>query len=570
MNTHFLECGATPLGLYPVVDSVDWIKKLLPLGISTIQLRIKDKAADQLEKEIAKAVEVAEHYKARLFINDYWPLAIKYKAYGVHLGQEDLDSADLEKILKAGLRLGVSTHSLFEIDRILPIRPSYLAFGPIFPTSSKAMPFVPQGITKLAHWVDQLNYPVVAIGGINQERLAGILETGVSGIAMISAITQAADPLFAAKEMMDLVNEYQKTTLTKTETGRYAQHLKLPEIGISGQLKLKSARVLCIGAGGLASPLLLYLAAAGVGNLGIVDNDTLELTNLQRQILYKTEQVGLKKAELAELELKKLNPDINIQIYAERLSINNAADIMKDYDIVADCSDNFATRYLVNDMCFNLKKPFVSASVNQFEGQCSLFLGTEGPCYRCLFPTPPPSEFTPSCEEAGVLGVLPGILGTLQAGEILKWILQKGALLQARLLSFDLLQMKFKEFTYQKNSDCEICVSRKSAADLLVSESCFEGVNSISVSELKELLFQDSNVLLLDVRSREEHERANIGGLLISLNELPGRLNELDSERPIVVYCHSGKRSLTAAKTLLNANYARVKYLEGGMLAWNA
>ncbi|HYF98444.1 MAG TPA: molybdopterin-synthase adenylyltransferase MoeB [Coxiellaceae bacterium] len=358
--------------------------------------------------------------------------------------------------------------------------------------------------------------------------------------------------------------------LTQLELSRYQQQLKLPEIGVEGQLKLKAARVLCVGAGGLAAPLLLYLAAAGIGTLSIVDNDQLELSNLQRQILYGTSDLGRDKVQLTQERLINLNPEIKIEIHTERLNLSNATELIAHYDLVADCSDNFATRYLVNDFCHQLKKPLVTASIDRFNGQCTFFSNTtKSPCYRCLFPRPPRADLIPNCAEGGVLGVLPGIVGTIQATEILKWILGIGSLLTERLLTINSLDMSFREFKFSQNPECELCVHAKTATELLVSEYCADDP-FISVQALKESITQKRDLLLLDVRSVAEHQESNIGGVLIPLDELTQRLAELSSAKDIVVYCRSGKRSQAAVELLSKANYSSVKYLRGGILAYLA
>lgn len=245
--------------------------------------------------------------------------------------------------------------------------------------------------------------------------------------------------------------------ITPEEISRYSQQLKLPDVGLVGQAKLKNARVLCIGAGGLGSSLLLYLAAAGVGTIGIVDDDSVELSNLQRQVLYQTEHVGQKKAIIAKQQLMALNPHLNIDAYTERFHLENAAALINSYDIIADCSDNFPTRYLINDIRFSLKKPYVFASISQYKGQCSFFVAEKGPCFRCLFPSISPLEMIPNCSEAGVLGVLPGLLGIIQATEILKWILKNSETMLGELLMIDILKMDFQKFHLSKNPKCRTC-----------------------------------------------------------------------------------------------------------------
>lgn len=352
--------------------------------------------------------------------------------------------------------------------------------------------------------------------------------------------------------------------LSTHEITRYAQHIKLENIGLSGQLKLKNARVLCVGAGGLASPLLLYLAASGVGTLGIVDNDQVELSNLQRQVLYQDQHVGQKKVAIAQQQILALNPDVNVITHLVRLSAENAKEIISSYDIIADCTDNFATRYLINDTCFLLDKPFSSASIAQFEGQCTLFLGKKGPCYRCLFPLSLNKKTIPNCSEGGVLGVLPGILGMVQAAEIVKFILGIGEGLSGRLWLFDLLKMQSREIHYAQNPACELCVQQNVPSFLYPQEDCSMN-NEISVQELHDRLSQKEPIFLLDVRTIEERNSYNIGGTFIPLLELSERVNELDPNVHIVTYCRSGGRSLQAVEILNDAGFKSVRSLRGGV-----
>jgi sulfur-carrier protein adenylyltransferase/sulfurtransferase len=358
------------------------------------------------------------------------------------------------------------------------------------------------------------------------------------------------------------------THLSADEIMRYAQQIKLPEMGQNGQKKLKYARVLCIGLGGLGSPLLLYLAAAGVGKLGIVDHDKVELTNLQRQILYRSHHLGQAKSISAREQLLALNSSIEVNSYTEKLTQDNADELISQYDIIADGSDNFATRYLIHDTCFKFNKPYVYASAGQFQGYCAIFhANQENPCLRCLFPyaTSPTSV---NCATGGVIGVLPGLLGVLQATEIIKWILKIGTGLVKRLLMVDLLAMSFKDIYLSKNLDCQLCVYREFAHDEPISAiACPEDRTlknyALSAKQLIHLL-QKSNTSLVDVRSEAEHKDKNIGGKLIPLIELPYRLNELDLNYTIILYCLSGKRSLQAIKILLAAGFTSVKYLRKG------
>lgn len=357
--------------------------------------------------------------------------------------------------------------------------------------------------------------------------------------------------------------------LSVDEIMRYAQQIKLAEIGLEGQKKLKQARVLCIGLGGLGSPLLLYLAAAGIGTLGIIDDDQVELTNLHRQILYRSQDLNQSKAMLAKQQLLALNPCIEVQAYPERLTKNNVDEFINQYDIIADGSDNFATRYLIHDSCFKFNKPYVYASAGQFQGYCAIFhanAAAENPCLRCLFPNSAPN-INVNCATQGVIGVLPGLLGILQATEIIKWILKLGSSLVKRLLTVDLLSMTFQEIHLHKNPDCQFCIYREFVEEPIVESVCSETLSfkeyAISAQQLLHLL-QKNHTSLIDVRSAAEHNDKNIGGQLIPLIELPERLNELNVNHTIIVYCHSGKRSLAALKLLLAAGFTSVKYLKNG------
>jgi adenylyltransferase/sulfurtransferase len=338
---------------------------------------------------------------------------------------------------------------------------------------------------------------------------------------------------------------------------RYAQQIKLPSIGINGQEKLQQARVLCVGAGGLASPLLLYLAAAGVGSLGIIDDDRVELSNLQRQILYTTNDIGKKKAAQAKQALSNLNHHVNVSVHPYRITHSNVEEIISHYDIIADCSDNFTTRYLINDACFKLSKPFVFASIHQFSGQCATIYPQKG-CFRCLFPNSPGVEGLPRCDMGGVIGVLPGLLGVIQATEVLKYILGIGELLIGRFVSIDILSLQWSEFNWSQDPNCALCM-----LDQLENVS-----EEISVTELKDKIQNSNSLFLLDVRTPEEHAMFNIGGKLIPLQELSERLNELNREDDIIIYCHLGQRSLSALELLKKAHFSRVRSLAGGLRAW--
>jgi adenylyltransferase/sulfurtransferase len=358
-------------------------------------------------------------------------------------------------------------------------------------------------------------------------------------------------------------------SLTLDEMNRYAQQLKLDSIGLEGQLKLKNARVLCVGAGGLGSSLLLYLAAAGIGTIGIVDDEVIELSNLHRQILYQHSHIGNKKAIIAKQQLSLLNPSIDIYAYSERINLNNISELISQYDIVADCSDNFVTRYLINDACFYQNKPYVFASISEFTGQCSLFLGKQSPCFRCLFPYKPIMSTVLDCNAGGVLGVLPGLFGVIQATEIIKWILKLGDTLAGYLLVVDILKMQFRKFHLTQSPECLCCVLQQPLAVVTQSETCSNG-HAISAKELCKKLEAQENILLLDVRTLKEHQTFNLGGILIPLAELSCRLVELDADQPIIVYCQSGKRSIQAVNVLMEANFNQVSYLQGGISAWQA
>ena len=369
-------------------------------------------------------------------------------------------------------------------------------------------------------------------------------------------------------------------SLSKEEVLRYSRHLIMPEVGMDGQLKLKQAKVLCIGTGGLGAPLGLYLAAAGVGRIGLVDFDTVDFTNLQRQVLFGTSDVGRPKIEAAAAHLRNLNPLIQIDSFETRLTSENALDLFKDYDIIVDGTDNFPTRYLVNDACVLLGKPNVYGSIFRFEGQITIFGAPGGPCYRCLYPEPPPPGLVPSCAEGGVLGVLPGIVGTIQAAETLKLIIGKGDPLIGRLLLFDALGMKFRELKLRKSPECPVCGDHPTVTKLIdYAEFCgIRGeeapappttVPEMTPRELKSRLDKGDDIYILDVREPHEYQICNIGGHLIPLGDLSSRVNELDSSREIVAHCRSGKRSAEASEFLRKAGFRKIWNLKGGILAWS-
>jgi sulfur-carrier protein adenylyltransferase/sulfurtransferase len=365
--------------------------------------------------------------------------------------------------------------------------------------------------------------------------------------------------------------------LSHAEVLRYSRHLLLPEVGVEGQRKLKAARVLTIGAGGLGSPLSLYLAAAGVGTIGIVDFDVVDLTNLQRQIVHGTATLGTPKLESAKSRLTDLNPNVNVESHEARLTAENALEIIREYDIVVDGTDNFPTRYLVNDACVLLGKPNVYGSIFRFEGQASLFYAKEGPCYRCLYSEPPPPGLVPSCAEGGVLGVLPGIIGSIQALETIKWIIGAGDLLIGRLVLFDALKLRFRELKLRKDPDCPICGKNPTIHELIDYEA-FCGIGAepdyagpeINVEELqREREAKGDELVLIDVREPHEWEIAHIeGARLIPLGQLPERLGELDGHTEIVTQCHHGARSMKALQILKGAGFGKVRSLAGGIDAW--
>ena len=366
--------------------------------------------------------------------------------------------------------------------------------------------------------------------------------------------------------------------LSDEERLRYSRHLLMPEVTIEGQRRLKAARVLCIGAGGLGSPALLYLAAAGVGTLGLVDFDTVDLSNLQRQILHGTSDVGRKKSESARDRLQDTNPHVSLEVHDCRFSSENAQELVARYDVVVDGSDNFATRYLSNDVCVWAKKPNVYGSVFRFDGHCSVFaphLG--GPCYRCLFPEPPEPGSVPNCAEAGVLGVVPGIIGLIQAVETIKLILKLGEPLVGRLLSFDALKMKFRDFSLRPDPECPVCGEHPSIHEPIDYEGfCHPrreagaaAIPTISVDELKQKLEEKHEMMILDVREPFEFDIASIeGSTLIPLDQLADRLGELASEQQIIAVCKSGVRSAHAVQLLQRSGFTKSFNLQGGVDAW--
>jgi adenylyltransferase/sulfurtransferase len=369
--------------------------------------------------------------------------------------------------------------------------------------------------------------------------------------------------------------------LSGAERRRYGRHLVIPEVGEEGQRRLKAGSVLLVGAGGLGSPLALYLAAAGVGRLGVVEFDRVDESNLQRQVLYGHPDVGRPKLEAARERLAAVNPHVTVVPHAERLSAANALELIRGYDVVADGSDNFAARYLVNDACVMLGKPDVWGAIARFEGQLSVFWAARGPCYRCLFPEPPPPGVVQSCAEAGVLGVLPGIVGCLQANEVIKLLLGAGEPLLGRLLVFDALGVRFRELKLKKDPACPVCGERPTQRGLVEYEehcglpapAAAEGAMEpleIDVDEVARWRQEGRDFDLLDVRQPGEHAVATIeGARLVPLRELPQRLGELDPSRPLVVYCHHGMRSLHAVQLLRSQGFQRARSMAGGIDAWS-
>ena len=375
-----------------------------------------------------------------------------------------------------------------------------------------------------------------------------------------------------------------QTDLTSDEIKRYSRHLIMPEVGVDGQKKLKAGSVLCIGAGGLGSPAAMYLAAAGVGRIGIVDFDVVDFSNLQRQLLHGTSSVGRSKLESARDRLSDLNPHIEIDTYETTVSSENALDLFKPYDVILDGTDNFPTRYLVNDACVLAGKPNAYGSIFRFEGQASVFATKEGPCYRCLYPEPPPPGLVPSCAEGGVLGVLPGIIGVIQATEAIKLILGVGEPLIGRFLIYDALKMRFRELKLRKDPECPVCGTHPTVTKLIdyeqfcgirpepaAAQATGAGVNQFETTsvDLKKRLDAGDDVFILDVREPNEYQICRIpGSVLIPLGELPRRYAELPADKDIVAHCKMGGRSAKAMEFLQSVGFKRVKNLRGGILDW--
>jgi adenylyltransferase/sulfurtransferase len=369
------------------------------------------------------------------------------------------------------------------------------------------------------------------------------------------------------------------TQLSNEEIQRFSRHLILPEVGMEGQIKLKNAKVLLVGTGGLGAPLGLYLAAAGIGTIGLVDFDVVDVSNLQRQVIHGTKDIGRKKIDSAADRMLDINPHLKIVKHEVPLTSENAKEIVAQYDIVADGTDNFPTRYLVNDVCVLLNKPNVYGSIFRFEGQCSIFATADGPCYRCLYPEPPPPGLVPSCAEGGVLGILPGTVGLIQATEVVKLILGVGTPLTGRLMLYDALNMKFRELKLRRNPDCPS--GQCSVVKELIDYKEFCGVpdapaappvrtGDLEVTEVKAMIDSGEDFILVDVREPHEYQIASIAkATLIPLGQLPMRLSELPKDANIVCHCKSGMRSAKAVDLLKQSGYSRVRNMKGGILAWS-
>lgn len=396
------------------------------------------------------------------------------------------------------------------------------------------------------------------------------------------ALTTLERPKGAYASSFHLAQDSEPIEFSKEEILRYSRHLIMPEVTLEGQKKLKAAKVLCIGTGALGSPISMYLAAAGVGTLGLVDFDVVDFTNLQRQVVHRTENVGKPKLDSAEQTLKEINPLIDIIKHETMVTSENALDLLKDYDLVIDGTDNFPTRYLVNDACVLLGKPNVYGSIFRFEGQLTVFYAKDGPCYRCLYPEPPPPGLVPSCAEGGVFGVLPGVIGSLQAVEAIKLILGIGKPMIGRLLLFDALGLSFKELKLRKNPECPICGEHPTITQLIdynefcgvgrgnEGEDLLDASEEITPTELQSLRDSGKGPIVVDVREPYEYAIAKIPGTkLVPLGTVPERLHEFDTTDEIVLHCKSGKRSAEALQIFKQAGFKRLKNLKGGILAWS-
>jgi sulfur-carrier protein adenylyltransferase/sulfurtransferase len=368
-------------------------------------------------------------------------------------------------------------------------------------------------------------------------------------------------------------------SLTPDEIRRYSRHLIIPDVAMDGQKRLKNAKVLCVGAGGLGSPALMYLAAAGVGTLGIIDFDVVDESNLQRQVIHGQSDVGRSKAESARDSVKEINPLVNVPLHQERLDSSNAMRIFADYDLIVDGTDNFATRYLVNDACVLLGKPYVWGSIYRFDGQASVFWADYGPCYRCLYPEPPPPGMVPSCAEGGVLGVLCGSVGSIQVTEAIKVLTGVGDPLVGRLMIYDALEMTYRSVKVRKDPECPLCGKNPTITELIdyeafcgaVSDEAQEAAvgSTITATELKQMMDADEKFLLVDVREPAEWEIVRLpGAVLIPKGDVPSKLAELPQDRPVIAYCKTGIRSAEVLALLKNAGFADAKHVQGGISAW--
>jgi sulfur-carrier protein adenylyltransferase/sulfurtransferase len=368
-------------------------------------------------------------------------------------------------------------------------------------------------------------------------------------------------------------------SLTPDEIRRYSRHLIIPDVAMDGQKRLKNAKVLCVGAGGLGSPALMYLAAAGVGTLGIIDFDVVDESNLQRQVIHGQSDIGRSKAQSARDSVREINPLVQVNLHEERLDSSNAMRIFADYDLIVDGTDNFATRYLVNDACVLLGKPYVWGSIYRFDGQASVFWSEHGPCYRCLYPEPPPPGMVPSCAEGGVLGVLCGSVGSIQVTEAIKVLTGIGDPLVGRLMIYDALEMSYRSVKVRKDPECPLCGKNPTITELIdyeafcgtVSDEAQEAAagSTITAGELKALMDNGDDFLLVDVREPAEWEIVRIpGAVLIPKGDLPGKLAELPQNKPVITYCKTGVRSAEALALLKNAGFGDAKHVQGGVTAW--